>query len=386
MNNEYPKHFSYNYEIDLGRVPARKTDRVSINILLPGIFFGALLAIIGVYEFLDGFISSSTAFDDLTVTTPQRTTLLTPVIFDFVMIAIGLGVVVSLVSSYIKYKKIFFDGSTFIITHRPLFGAKKVISESLTNYEGVRARIEYFQFGLINRNKYIIELYHEDNEKTIPLYISLKDKNLNSLIKSYAEKLGKPIIVMRGGDFVARTVEEFSQSLVDMDRDLDGYSLELEEYSPKTLVVARKGDKTILKVKRAVWDAYNVLAIFIILVLGFVLSILILNSPGFTFAAVVAYSFAVLGILASVLALFKRDKIIIKPEKIIVHHKFLGFSKKQSEMMKKDIKSIEVTTNPATGRSYLTIGTEDRDMIFGKKVPMDDLVWARVFLIKELIK
>lgn len=385
MTNDYPTHFSYNYEIDLDKVPARKTDRVSLHVLLPGIFLGALLIIIGAYELFDGFISSKTAFDGL-ISNSNSSTLLSPVIFDLVVIAIGLGIVISLISSYIQYKKVFFDGSVFIITHRPLWGNKKVITESLTNYEGIRVRSEFFQFGFLNRNRYIIELLHADKEKIIPLYISIKNKNLTTLIKNFAEKLGKPIIVLRGGDYVHRSIDEFSKSLVDLDMTIDGYSLDLGDYTPKSLSYVRKNDKTIIKVKNFLWDAYSFLSILVILILGFVLFALIVRSPEFNIITIVAYSFASLGILISFLSLFRRDKIIIKPEKVIVHHKFLGFSKKHNEMMKKDIKSVEVTTYPATGRSFLTISSEKEDMIFGKKVPIDDLIWVRALVIKEILK
>lgn len=384
MTEAYPKHFSYNYKMDLTKVPTRKTDRVSLHILLPGILLGALLIAIGVYELLGGFNSSKTAFDGMSSAPKYDSAILTPVIFDLVMIAIGFGVIFSLVSLYIKYKKIFFDGSVFIITERLLFGTKKVISENLSNYEGIRVRMEFVQFGLLNKSRYIIELYHEDNEKTIPLYTSIKNKNITSLIRHYAEVLGQPIILMRGGDFVHRTVDEFSQSIVDMDPDLDGYSLELEDYKPKLLSVTEKKDKKIIKVKKFLWDAYNALVIFIIITLSFMLYVIALGEDSIHTLLVVLYSAGGAIILFLFISLFSRDKIIIKSEKIIVYHKFFGVSKKYCEMKKKDIKSIEVTTNPATGRSYLIIETENKCMLFGKKLPLDDLIWVRVFLIKNL--
>lgn len=98
-----------------------------------------------------------------------------PTFFDLVIILVGAGIVLSLFLSYIRYKKSFRRQKVQII-YRPAFGAKKVVKESIGNYEGVRFRIEFFQFGFMTKNKYIIELYHKNPQKTAPLYISTKGK------------------------------------------------------------------------------------------------------------------------------------------------------------------------------------------------------------------
>lgn len=384
MNKEYPKHFSHNYEFDVSKAPTKKTDRIGLHILLPGIALGLLLIVIGLYELLIGFGGASTAFEGLKGSSDYDSAILSPMVFDVVIVLIGLWIVAALILSYVRYKKVFFDGNIFIITHRPVWGKKTVITEKLENYEGVRFRIEFFQFGLVNKNKYIIELLHKDKEKIVPLYISTKDKHLNAKIKFFAESLGMPIIVTRGGNYVCRTVTAFSTGLADMPAKVEGYSVKDKKYKPKMLVLVEKGSKKVIKVRRVIWDAYNVLSLFAILILGAVLFVMIKYIREYNAVIIFTYVFAVFGILAVVYALFRRDKIIAKPEKIIVHHKFAGFSRKYSEMQKKDINSIEVTTNPATGRNYLVIGSGDENMIFGKKVPVDDLEWARDFLIKEV--
>ena len=90
-------------------------------------------------------------------------------------------------------------------------------------------------------------------------------------------------------------------------------------------------------------------------------------------------------IAASVIALFRKDKIVVKREKIVIVHKFMLFSRKNNEIKKADIEAVEVTVNPATGRYYLSIISDNRTAIFGKKIPIEDLRWVKKFLINEVV-
>lgn len=384
MTNKFPNHFSYNFEFDLNKVPARKTDRISLKLLLPGMFFGALLMMLGAYELLNGFASSSSVFDG--AVRSEYDSIMTPMFFDLSIIAIGAGIITSLIFSYIRYKKVFFDGTSFYITYRPTFGDKKTFKEDLIDYEGVRFRIEFFQYGFINKNKYIVELYNKDKNKIIPLYISTKSKNINAIIEKYARVLNKPIILITDEGVVCKSISEFLKRLVDNREKIEAELNDYEDYAPKMLIPVRRKDKLIVKVKKVIFDAYNLIAFFAVFVLSFVLFLLVTTTIEPNIFTIIAYVFAIMGVLLSLYSLFRRDKIIVKSDKLIVHHKFLGFSKKYSEIKKTDIRSIEVTQNPATGRSFLMISSRDKGMIFGKKVPIDDLRWVRSLLIREVLK
>ena len=153
MKFNAPDHFSHSFELKLDTLPTKKSDRIALSILYPGLFFGAILVLLGVYELFNGFKHGSSAFDDIS---PDATVafepLISPWLFDSVIIVIGLGIIFSLILSYIRYKKIFFDGKTVEVVHRPAFGDKKGFKDKLENYEGVRFRIEFFQFGFLNKN------------------------------------------------------------------------------------------------------------------------------------------------------------------------------------------------------------------------------------------
>ena len=194
MTDTAPNHYSHSFVLNLDKLPTKKSDRIALHILYPGLIFGTILILLGFYELFNGLSHSRTDFDFI----PENEgdviyqPFMNPTFFDLVIILVGAGIVLSLFLSYIRYKKIFFDGKKVQIIYRPAFGAKKVVKESIGNYEGVRFRIEFFQFGFMTKNKYIIELYHKNPQKTAPLYISTKGKNIRKIWEYYAQKLNPP--------------------------------------------------------------------------------------------------------------------------------------------------------------------------------------------------
>ena len=164
-----PDHFSYKFELKLNKIPTKQADRISLNLLFPGLIVAVCLIIIGIFEFMKG-------------SRPQDNSMVNDIIpawfnitfFDCVMILLGIWIIITLLMNYFHYKKVFFDGKKVTMIYRSPFGAKKTVKENIKKYKGVRFRIEFFQFGFINKNKYIIELLHDDSEKIAPLYISTK--------------------------------------------------------------------------------------------------------------------------------------------------------------------------------------------------------------------
>ena len=297
----------------------------------------------------------------------------------------------SLFLSYIRYKKIFFDGKKVQIIYRPAFGAKKVVKESIGNYEGVRFRIEFFQFGFMTKNKYIIELYHKNPQKTAPLYISTKGKNIRKIWEYYAQKLNLPAVVLTDEGMVRREVSDLDKSIKEMveeGKTINSYND--REPLPPTIAFVRKRDKTVIKARKIFWDAYNIIAWFCLLLFGGVLLFASFNAEVVSshFSREFILAFYVVGlfiIAASVIALFRKDKIVVKRDKIVIVHKFMLFSRKNNEIKKADIEAVEVTVNPATGRYYLSIISDNRTAIFGKKIPIEDLRWVKKFLINEVV-
>ena len=392
MKFNAPDHFSHSFELKLDTLPTKKSDRIALSILYPGLFFGAILVLLGVYELFNGFKHGSSAFDDIS---PDATVafepLISPWLFDSVIIVIGLGIIFSLILSYIRYKKIFFDGKTVEVVHRPAFGDKKGFKDKLENYEGVRFRIEFFQFGFLNKNKYIIELYQKNHNKTVPLYISTSDKNIRRIWEYYARQLKLPALIMTDEGMAVRKVEDLDKSL----RELAAQGLVENHYNsraplPPSLALVRKRDKTVIKTRKIIWDAYNIIAWVAIFLFGGILLAASLSDEfgtetGRNPFVLAAYIIGILGILASVWVLFRKDKIVIKPHKIIIVHKFMLFSRKNNELVKDDIESIDVAFTPATERYFVAISSDNKTMVFGKKLPIEDLRWVRQFLINDVV-
>ena len=54
MSYNAPNHFGYHFELNINKIPAKRSDRISLGLLLPGGIMGFLLIFLGVYEFLHG--------------------------------------------------------------------------------------------------------------------------------------------------------------------------------------------------------------------------------------------------------------------------------------------------------------------------------------------
>lgn len=387
-----PDHFSHKFELKIDRLPTKNSDRISMNILYPGLLFGFALILLGVYELFNGMAHKKTIFDDLPQSDLlQASTFITPGFFDAVVIIVGAGIIISLILSYLRYKKIIFDGKTVFVTYRPVFGEKKSYSEPLKNYEGVRLRVEFFQFGIINKNKYIIELYHKDCHKTIPLYISTKDKGIRKIWEYYARSLNKPTVMLTDEGIVYRQPQDFDKSLKEL---VASGQIEnrpaTKSAKPASIAVVKK-DKIVVKCRKIIWDIYNILAwLFIIIFAGLFIFIGI-NEEEFEKAVdpsglYTLYTVGIILLVAAVWVLFRKDKLVIKKDKIVHVHKFMLFSRKNDEIQKKDIEAVDVTINPASGRRYLAIISDDKTIIFGKKLPLDELRWVKNFMVNEIIK
>ena len=144
MTQTMPNHYSHSFALNLEKIPTKKSDRIALQILYPGIIFGLFLVLLGVFELLNSFKDNSTDFDFI----PENNEViyppfLNPTFFDIVIILIGSGIVISLLFSYIRYKKIFFDGKKVQIIYRPVFGAKKVVKERYDWIKDFKTKKQY---------------------------------------------------------------------------------------------------------------------------------------------------------------------------------------------------------------------------------------------------
>lgn len=394
MSHNQPHHFSNKFKLDLNRKPTRSSDRTSLRFVLPGLIFGILLTFIGGFELFNGFRHVKTDFDRLIADGDivQYQPLISPVFFDVVFILIGLGMVAAAVLSYLRYRKISFDGKNVTIVNRSGWGGKETLVENVKNYQGVRLRIDMVQLGLVTRNRYIVELFHKDSAKIIPLYISLSGSNVRQIWEDYARAFNLPALINTDEGLVSRDVKNLNKSVKNM-AEL-GYVIDTYdsfEPLPDNIAYARKKDKIVLKVRKIIWDAYNILAWIVIFIIGAAVIIGAYNfeqmkpqliTPGFLTTGL----FALAVIIIAVFILFRKEKLVIKKHKIVHTHKYMLFSTKHDEIAKDSIEMVDVTENPATGRYFVSLISDDKTITFGRKLPKEDLRWVKKFLIHMIIR
>ncbi len=391
MTNHTEDYFSHKLEFNLQKNPAKVSDRASLRFLLPGIVFSALLFLLGLYEMLNGFEAGGADVQELV---PEHLSsdyqpLLTPLFFDIVFMIVGLGIFVSSIVSYLRYRKYVFDGKTMVLGYRSVLGAKTIVKEDIKNYFGVRMRIVFYQFGLINANKYIIELCNKNPQYNVPLYISTSPHEVRKRWKEYARYFKLPMLYNTDEGLISRNLKDLDKSvrqMVKLNLIKDTY----DSYAdlPDNIKYVRRKDKIVIK-RRNVWDIYNLIAWIIIALVGVSVAVGISGSTMPEQPRPIFYVYtaaALFWIVTAVLILFRKEKLVIKKQKIVNTYKYMLYSTKHNEMQKDDIESIEVAENPATGRHFVSIISDNNTITFGSKLPIADLQWIKKFLIHEIIK
>ncbi len=142
MRKKLPRHLSYDYQLKLEEVPTKHADRMPLKVVMPGIILGFLMVVLGLFELMNGMYDPEGWNYALDADT--REPLFSHTAVDGAFIVLGLGVIISSIVSHIRYKKIFFNGKTFSVDLRGVFGENELFREFLRNYEGVRLRLEFF--------------------------------------------------------------------------------------------------------------------------------------------------------------------------------------------------------------------------------------------------
>ncbi len=391
MNDFCTRPMSNRFKLDVRTLPTHAVDRYSRLKALVFFVFAVLLAAFGIYEFINGLRPSETELEKF-IGNNHYLTLISPTLFDIVIIILGVSIAVKMVAAFIRYKKIHFDGDFVRITIRPLLGAKILITEPLYLYKGVRLRTEFLQLGLINKTRYIIELVHKDIEKTVPLYISTSKNNIRKIWESYAKSFRLPAIIVTENDMILKDYHDLDLSIKEQAQKF-GWQKDFikKEPAPHSISLKHRGDKTIIKINRAGIDAYSIIGWICLFVLAFLTVYAGKNNEYFSAVTsaeimIATYISAAFVIFYSIMALFRKDKLVIKKDKIVLLHKFIMFSAKNDELQRDKIEAVEVSSNPASGRSFISLISDDKTLVFGKKLPLRDLRWLQHYIISELIK
>ena len=348
---KFPLYYSNNLSLTLNNGQGYCTDKANVLSSLPALCVGFLLISLGILEWLDLLkINNAPAINDITQSIIHSyTPVFSVYFFDFCFILLGILIVTTNLLNFFQYNKYLFKKGNITIIHRRLFSGKKVIIEDKKNYKAVRFRIEFTQSGLVTKNRYIIELYHKDINKIIPLYISTNNANIHRKWKEFVKLFKLPAIICTDKGMKIIENKDLGKSIISLHKsnvikdDFDTY-----EKLPKTLVFVRKKDKIVIKVKKIIWDAYSMFlcagGIIASIILIATVCVYFSNTSeiyGLKWLSVLLF-FVILLILQ---LLFKKDKLVIKRKKIIHVHKYMLFSTKHSQIMKKDIEAINKRLN-----------------------------------------
>lgn len=394
MLNQTANHYSYKFRFNIDKLPATSRDRVSGKLIFFGVIFGLAFIALAAFEAFSYFYYGTEqvyTFDLPTRFSPEDI-LLQRYIFDGILLFLGILIVMLSVYAFFQRKIICYDGENISITHKSIFSEPKTETEPLYNYLGVLLRVEYYQLGLISRNRYIIELYHPEKKKRIPLYISTSNRNVRQAWEYYSAKLKMPALFMTDHGLISRHHSELNKTLRDMVGKWHLKSLYYEDNNvPSEIKCRKKDDRTIIKERQLFFDVYSLLAMLGIVILSSLAISAVINYElvltyiGLgTFTA--AIIFCLIVILLSVISLFSKDVLIINDDRILLGHNIL-FLRRDSEYVQKDqIAAVDIGHNPTTDRYYLSIISNDRSLIFGKNMPVEVLRWVRGFVIKEIAK
>ncbi len=389
-----PNHYSHDFKLNIEKLPVTQTDRITRRIAWCGFGSGLMFFILGAFEILAYFLHFSDEtyeFGTNTDFTAHQLFVLR-YSFDTFILLFGLLIIFLSVVAMRRCKTIYFDGDNVKVTHYPLFGKPKVLTEKLYNYTGVLFSVEYYQFGLMNRNRYIIELYHPDKDKTVPLYISTDSNDVRKKWEYYAAKLRMPALFMTDRGLVSRNHTELSKTLRNMAQRWNlANLLSEEEHAPPVIQYKCKKDKVILRERRLFFDVYSILCILGAVILGALIVVAFMNFSlllpligigGFAAFFVLCMS-CILFIVACVLS---KDVLIITRSEVVLGHN-LSILRMDAEFLpKEDIESVDIGHNPITDRYYLSIISHDNSIVFGKNMPIEDLRWIRGCVIREIVK
>ncbi len=385
MKQKFATHYSLNFKLNIDNLPSKQADRINLRILLSGIFFGSLLFLLGAFELSNAFQSNTSFLNDKLAQTTYQSHI-SPLFFDWVIIVLGLGIIASVIFKNLSYKKVFFDGKNITVIKRLAFGKKEVSKTKVSTYQGVLLRIEFVQCGFLPKNRYIIELQSKSSQKNVPLYISTSEKNIRKIWVDYASKLNLPTLFLTDEGVVKREVCDLNKSLKEMENI---WHLR-ESLNPKLkhsfrIALRESPDKKVIKSRKILLDAFNILGGFLVFCIIGLLALVGFHQVFSENALYCLYFFSFWLISFALFVVLRKDKLVIKKDKIVNTHKYLLFSTKHQEIAKNDIKGIYVTLNPLTGRYFLTITSEEKNIIFGKKLPINDLKWIKNYLIQNLI-
>ena len=393
MKNKFREHYGQNFCLDIDQLPTQATDRVSRLVLFFSFVFGLMFCTLGSYLLDIRSLNGVTDFEQtISKSNIKIHSFISTEAFGILLLILGACMVIVSFFYLLRFKKVFFDGETVTVKDFPFFGKSHSFSESLSEFSGVRLRLKFCQYGLFSRNKCIIELYHKDTSKIVPLYISRNPKAIRTIWKNYALKLNLPPIHISEKGMVSHSVRNMDRCYADVVKkwNLPQNFLVHKQHS-QDFVCKQKQGKKMIKTSHVIFDVYstlNLTAIFLFTALlgyalfnhNIIVQHLSLN------VTLVLYALFLTIIFYAYITLVVRDILIINNQKIVIFRKILGFAYQDASVAIPSLRGIDIIFTPTTGRYSLNIVTDKTTINLFSKLSPEDLRWIRGFLICEIME
>ena len=88
------QHYSHCFALKIDQLPTKNSDRIALRILYPGMLFGLLLAALGVFDLFSAYLPDEKSA--LSFSQQGVDTWFSPIFFDLVIFAVGIGIVFKL--------------------------------------------------------------------------------------------------------------------------------------------------------------------------------------------------------------------------------------------------------------------------------------------------
>ncbi len=391
MKHSFREHYGQKFYLNTDTVPAKSTNRFSPLILFFGFIFGVLFFVCGFYLLTSGTLSGTTDLDTIASGSMIKPyTLVSTETFGMILLILGAGLILASTFFDLRFKVISFDGINISVQDFPFLGHAHTFEEKLANYKGVRLRLKFCQYGIFTKNKFIIELYHEDPSKIVPLYISTSPKKVRNLWRKYAVEFCLPPIHISDKGMVSHSVQDMEKSYVDV---VKSWHLPPNFLSNKThsqdFIVKQKKDKKMIKMRHPIYDFYSNLNVAVIVLMGALFcyaaynhNILMVYLP--TYLILAFYTVLIVLVIFAYINLTMRDILLIHNGKIIVFRKILGISYQDNIIPYTKLKGIDISYTPTTDRYAINLLTNKNVVVVFNKLHVDDLRWIRGFLAGEI--
>ena len=375
-----PDHFSSNFKFSFSKIPAFKTDRSSPIKAIISCLLGIGLLCLGIFEL----------FSFLNAEKSSQTSYLLVEIFAFIVILIALGIVIGSILAIVRYKKFTFNGREFKIIYRPSIGVKHILVEPLENYIGVRLRVLFSNTGLFNKNRYIVDLYHQDSSKIVPLYISTQNKNVRKIWENYARLFKLPALSINERGLTQRDYEDLNKPIKQLAAENKvPYISSGKLPAPQTLNIKELQTATIIKPLGVYWDVFSSLFLLVAISASLLLTIggVYLTIIGTTLPIKywIMGAVTLIAIIYFTIKLFETYSIEVTDSKLYVKTLLFGTLTSEKYMNNNEIENIELTYNPTIDRYSLAIICKDELFSIENRLPVNDLLWLKDFIIRKLI-